>query len=68
MNTYKLSNIPLKTMLWFLEHNGLKQINIEGGYAKYTRADLLRPIIIQTHYLCCSRVYSLTNTKTFRLQ
>ncbi|GAQ47901.1 conserved hypothetical protein [Flavobacterium psychrophilum] len=46
MNTYKLSNIPLKTMLWFLEHNGLKQINIEGGYAKYTRADLLRPIII----------------------
>ncbi|SNA30191.1 conserved hypothetical protein [Flavobacterium psychrophilum] len=36
-------------MLWFLEHNGLKQINIEGGYAKYTRADLLRPIIIQTH-------------------
>jgi predicted RNA binding protein YcfA (HicA-like mRNA interferase family) len=49
MNTYKLSNIPLKTMLWFLEHNGLKQINIEGGHAKYTRADLLRPIIIQTH-------------------
>jgi predicted RNA binding protein YcfA (HicA-like mRNA interferase family) len=49
MNTYKLSNIPLKTMLWFLEHNGLKQISIEGGHVKYTRTDLLRPIIIQTH-------------------
>lgn len=49
MNTYKASNIPLKTLLWFLEHNGLKHISTEGGHAKYTRKDLLRPIIIQTH-------------------
>ena len=49
MNTYKASNIPLKTMIWFLEHQGLKQINIEGGHAKYTRSDLRRPITIQTH-------------------
>ena len=49
MNTYKLSNIPLKTMVWFIENQGLKHINTEGGHAKYTRADLNRPIIIQTH-------------------
>jgi predicted RNA binding protein YcfA (HicA-like mRNA interferase family) len=49
MNTYKASNIPLKTILWFLEHNGLKHISTDGGHAKYTRKDLLRPIIIQTH-------------------
>lgn len=49
MNTYKLSNIPYKTMIWFLEHQGLKHISTEGGHAKYTRKDLLRPITIQTH-------------------
>ena len=36
-------------MIWFLEHQGLKNISTEGGHAKYTRSDLLRPIIIQTH-------------------
>lgn len=49
MNTYKLSNIPLVTVLWFLEHQGLKHIHTVGGHAKYTRSDLRRPIIIQTH-------------------
>lgn len=38
-------------MVWFLEHQGLKHINTEGGHAKYTRKDLRRPIILQTH-LC----------------
>lgn len=50
MNTYKASNIPYKTMIWFLEHNGLKHITTVGGHAKYTRNDLLRPVTIQTHY------------------
>jgi predicted RNA binding protein YcfA (HicA-like mRNA interferase family) len=49
MNTYKLSNIPLATVIWFLEHQELKHIKTEGGHAKYTRSDLRRPIIIQTH-------------------
>lgn len=49
MNTYKLSNIPYKMMIWFLDEKGLKYIKTEGGHAKYTRADLSRPIIIQTH-------------------
>ena len=37
-------------MIWFLEHNGLKHITTVGGHAKYTRSNLLRPVIIQTHY------------------
>jgi predicted RNA binding protein YcfA (HicA-like mRNA interferase family) len=36
-------------MLWFLEHNGLKHIKTNGGHAIYTRANLNRPIVIQTH-------------------
>lgn len=49
MNTFKLSNIPLDKMVWFLLHQGLLCISTEGGHAKYTRNDLRRPIIIQTH-------------------
>lgn len=49
MNAYKLSNIPLVMMIWFLEHQGLKLMKTEGGHAKYTRNDLRRPITIQTH-------------------
>ena len=40
MSTFKLSNIPLDTMVWFLEHQGLTCIKTEGGHAKYTRNDL----------------------------
>lgn len=36
-------------MIWFLEHQGLKHIKTEGGHAKFTRKDLRRPIILQTH-------------------
>ncbi len=49
MNTFKLSNIPLDKMVWFLQHQVLICISTEGGHAKYTRNDLRRPIIIQTH-------------------
>ena len=49
MSTFKLSNIPLDTMVWFLNHQGLICIKTDGGHAKYTRNDLRRPIIIQTH-------------------
>lgn len=49
MNTYKLSNIPLKMRCWFIEHNGCKEIGCTGGHKKYARKDLNRPIIIQTH-------------------
>ncbi len=50
MNTYKLSNIPLKTFIWFLEHQNCKLIRTTGGHYIYTRADLQRPITFQTHF------------------
>jgi len=49
MNAYKLSNIPLKTMQWFLEKQGLKHIKTQGGHEKWVRSDLNRPIMIQSH-------------------
>ena len=49
MNAYKLSNIPLTTMQWFLEHNGLKCTKETGGHQKWTRKDLNRPITLQSH-------------------
>jgi hypothetical protein len=36
MSIFKLSNIPLDTMVWFLEQQGLICIKTEGGHAKYT--------------------------------
>ena len=35
--------------IWLMEHQGLICIKTEGDHAKYTRNDLRRPIIIQTH-------------------
>lgn len=49
MNTYKLANIPLKTLIWFLEHQNCKNTRSVGGHLMFTRADLLRPITIQSH-------------------
>jgi predicted RNA binding protein YcfA (HicA-like mRNA interferase family) len=49
MNTFKLSNISLDDMLRFLNDQGLKHIGTEGGHLKYSRADLNRPIVLQSH-------------------
>ena len=49
MNTQKLSNVPLSDFRDFLEKVGCKKISTEGGHEKWTRRDLLRPIILQTH-------------------
>lgn len=49
MNTYKLSNIPLRTIEWFILHVGCNEIGTEGGHKKFSRKDLARPIILQTH-------------------
>ncbi len=48
----KLSNIPVKVFRKFLEQQGLKIIKDtkgRGGHEKWSRADLERPITIQTH-------------------
>ena len=49
MTTRKLSNIPLKEFQAFLELTGCTYIHTKGGHEKWTRSDLFRPIIIQTH-------------------
>ena len=51
-STFKLSNIPLKTFRRFLKDQGLKVIKDtrgRGGHEKWSRADLDRPITLQTH-------------------
>ena len=52
MSTKKLSNIPLKDFRKFLKNQGLNIIKLSkgrGGHEKWSRADLDRPITIQTH-------------------
>ena len=52
MSTQKLSNIPLKDFRRFLRSQGLNIIKSSkgrGGHEKWSRADLDRPITIQTH-------------------
>ena len=49
MTTRKLSNIPLKDFRTFLKKIGCTCISIEGGHEKWTKQNLTRPIIIQSH-------------------
>ncbi len=52
MNTYKLSNIPLKEFRKFLKAQGLNVIKSSkgrGGHEKWSDKNLDRPITIQTH-------------------
>lgn len=49
MNTQKLSNVSLADFRDFLRKAGCKYIATEGGHEKWTRRDLTRPIIVQTH-------------------
>lgn len=46
---FQLGNLPLKKVKKVLNHQGCKYIHTKGGHEKWTRNDLLRPIIIQTH-------------------
>ena len=49
MNNYGLSNISLKDFREFLTNACCKNMGINSGHEKWTRKDLTRPIIIQTH-------------------
>lgn len=52
MSTRRLSNIPVKKFRIFLKSEGLNLITGSkgrGGHEKWSRSDLDRPIIIQTH-------------------
>ena len=49
MSTRKLKNVPLSDYRLFLEKAGCKYSGTEGGHEKWTRKDLTRPVIVQTH-------------------
>lgn len=49
MSTKKLSNISISKFKSFLELALCKQIGINSGHEKWTRPDLRRPIVFQTH-------------------
>lgn len=52
MSTKKLSNISIYDFRKFLKNQGLniiKSTKGRGGHEKWSRADLTRPITIQTH-------------------
>jgi hypothetical protein len=49
MTIPQLNNVSIAQFQAFLELAQCKFIDIKGGHEKWTRADLRRPIIFQTH-------------------
>ena len=49
MTIQKLTNISLSDYRLFLTKTGCKPIRTSGGHEVWSRQDLLRPIIVQTH-------------------
>jgi hypothetical protein len=46
---FKSSNLPLSTVRKILSHQGCKLIGNKKGHDKYSKKELLRPIVIQNH-------------------
>ncbi len=72
MNTVKLSNIPLDLFREFLFDQGCtreKKSNTKGrgGHEKWNRADLLRPITLQTHIDPVPEMIVKSNLRTLGL-
>ncbi len=49
MSTQKLKNVSLADYELFLKKAGCSHIRDNGGHRIYGRADLSRPIVVQTH-------------------
>ncbi|MDR1021945.1 MAG: type II toxin-antitoxin system HicA family toxin [Prevotellaceae bacterium] len=49
MPTQKLTNVKIADYREFLQKVGCKKIRTSGGHEVWSRKDLLRPIIVQTH-------------------
>ena len=47
--TFRSRNLPLPIIKKIIIHQGCKLIRHEKGHEKYSRKDLLRPIVIQDH-------------------
>jgi predicted RNA binding protein YcfA (HicA-like mRNA interferase family) len=59
-----LDNIPLRRFRGFLESRGLKVIRTTGGHEVWSRADLGRPVVLQTHIDPVPGFIVRTNLKT----
>ena len=46
---HSLKNIPLKLFREYLIYKGLKHIRTNGGHEVWSRSDLFRPVVLQTH-------------------
>jgi hypothetical protein len=44
-----LKNVPLRLFKEYLTYKGLKWIRTSSGHEVWSRKDLLRPVIFQTH-------------------
>ena len=49
MSTQKLTNVTLADYELFLQKAGCKHIRTNGGHRIYSRKDLTRPVVVQTH-------------------
>jgi len=57
-------NIPLKSFRSYLEWKGLKKIRTNGGHEIWSKTDLVRPIVIQSHIDPVPLFVVKTNLKT----
>lgn len=44
-----IKNVSLNTFRGFLKHQGLNHIRTKGGHEVWSKKDLLRPVVLQTH-------------------
>jgi hypothetical protein len=47
--TKRLTNVPLKDFRDFMKFHGMKRISVKGGHEKWSKKDLTRPVVLQTH-------------------
>ena len=59
-----LRNITPKQFRAFLIHKGLKHIRTNGGHEVWSRSDMTRPVVIQTHESPIPEFVVLNNLKT----
>lgn len=45
----RLANIPLRILRQYLEHKGLNHIRTTSGHEVWSKTELKRPVIFQTH-------------------
>ena len=60
----RYSNISLSEYRKYLESRGLKKIRSKGGHEVWSRSDLLRPVIIQSHISPIPELILRSNART----